>query len=92
MDNTGQVTTDRVQFDRVLQPGRERGHRLVVVVAARLNRRSTIRCTRRRSGLDSAAVVSVEPATATGDDTGSAGVASSTRLAYTPTSSPVTIA
>jgi hypothetical protein len=61
---------------------------------ARLNRRSTIRCTRRRSGLNSAAATRVEPATATGVDseTGSAWVASSTSPAYTPTSSPVTIA
>ena len=59
---------------------------------ARLNRRSTARCTLRRSGLNSAATASVDPATATGSLTDTTRVASSTIPAYTPTSSPVTIA
>jgi hypothetical protein len=57
-----------------------------------LNRRSTIRWTRRRSGLNKAAATSVATATATGDLTVSTWVASRTRPAYTPTSNPVTIA
>src|SRR5208337_566717 len=59
---------------------------------ARLNRRSTTRCIRCRSGLNSAAAASVDPATATGDVTVSTRVASSTRPAYTPSRRPVTIA
>ncbi|MGH3149715.1 MAG: hypothetical protein ACRDOB_03155 [Streptosporangiaceae bacterium] len=59
---------------------------------ARLKRRSTVRWTRRRSGLNSAAAARVAAATATGVWIRSTSVASSTRPAYTPTSSPVTMA
>src|SRR5580700_11609418 len=59
---------------------------------ARLNRRSTAFWTRRRSGLNSAAAARVEAATATGVWTRNTWVVSSTSPAYTPTSSPVTIA
>jgi hypothetical protein len=59
---------------------------------ARLNRRSTIRCTRIRSGLNSAAAASAEPATATVPVIDTTRVASSTIPAYTPTSRPVRIA
>ena len=59
---------------------------------ARLNRRSTVRWTRRRSGLNSAATARVDPATATGSLIDTSRVASSTIPAYTPTSSPVTMA
>ncbi len=59
---------------------------------ARLNRRSTARCTRRRSGVNNAAAASVNAATATGEENVSTRVASSTRPAYTPTSRPVTTA
>ncbi len=59
---------------------------------ARLNRRSTTRCIRRRSGLNSAAATSVDAATATGVLSDTTCVASSTIPAYTPTSRPVTIA
>jgi transketolase len=59
---------------------------------ARLNRRSTISCTRRRRGLNSAAAASVEAATATVLWNDSTLVASSTRPAYNPISRPVTIA
>jgi hypothetical protein len=55
----------------------------------RLNRRSTTRCTRRRSGLNRAAAISVLAATATADLTGSTCVASRTRPLYTPTSRAV---
>jgi hypothetical protein len=48
-------------------------------------------CTRRRSGLNSAAASSVEAATATGSWTWSTSVASSTSPAYIPTSRPVMI-
>ena len=58
---------------------------------ARLNRRSTIRCTRRRSGLNSAAAASVAAATSTGEENDAA-PASATTPAYTPMSSPVTMA
>ena len=57
---------------------------------ARLNRWSTIRCTRRRSGLNAAAAASVEAATATDEDSASTWVDSRTRPAYAATSSPVT--
>src|ERR1700730_1006722 len=56
---------------------------------ARLNRRSTVRCTRRRSGWTTAAAASVEAATATCECTDSTRVASSTSPAYSPTSNPV---
>jgi len=66
---------------------------------ARLNRRSTGRCTRRRTGLNRAAAASVPAAiasapaaTATGVWSRNTCVAISTSPAYTPTSSPVTIA
>jgi hypothetical protein len=59
---------------------------------ARLNRRSTARCTRLRSGLNSAAAASVAAATATVLWNRNTCVASSTRPAYTPTSKPVRIA
>src|ERR1017187_3490958 len=59
---------------------------------ARLKRRSTTRCTRRRTGLNSAAAARVDAATATGDENDSSRVASRTSPAYTPTSNPVTIA
>jgi SAM-dependent methyltransferase len=51
---------------------------------ARLNRRSTARCTRRRTGLNSAATARVDPATATGSLIDTTRVASSTIPAYTP--------
>jgi hypothetical protein len=63
--DTGRVISYRVQVYDAL-PGRERGNGLVRVVATRLNRRSTISSTRRRTGLNSAAAASVEAATATG--------------------------
>ena len=91
MHDTRQVRTDRVQVDRVLQPGRERGHGAVGVVPGRLNRRSTTCCTRRRSGLNRAAAISVAAATSTGEENDAA-PARATTAAYTPTSSPVTIA
>jgi len=59
---------------------------------ARLNRRSTPRCTRRRTGLNSTAAASVAAATATGVWSLSPWVASSTSPVYTPTSRPVTMA
>ena len=59
---------------------------------ARLNCRSTRICTRRRTGLNRAAAISVAAATATGVCRRSTWVASSTGPAYTPTSRPVTIA
>jgi hypothetical protein len=58
----------------------------------RLNRRSTTRCTRRRTGVNKAAAASVDAATATGELTDSTRVASRTSPAYTATSSPVTMA
>ena len=58
----------------------------------RLNRRSTTRCTRRRAGLNRAATASVDAATATGEFAEKTCLARSTSPAYTPTSSPVTIA
>ena len=57
----------------------------------RLNRRSTACCTRRRSGLNSAAAASVAAATATGAFTGSTLVANSTSPANTPASTAVMI-
>jgi len=57
---------------------------------ARLNRRSTTRCTRTRSGLKSAAAASVAAATATGAWNPNTWVASRTSPAYTPASTPVT--
>ena len=59
----------------------------------RLNRWSTARCTRRRSGLNSAATTSVAGATATGVcRTGSTWVASSTSPTNNPAVSAVTMA
>jgi hypothetical protein len=58
----------------------------------RLNRRATARCTRRRSGLNSAAATSVDAATEAEDENVSRCVVSRTSPAYTPISSPVTIA
>ena len=57
----------------------------------RLNRRSTACCTRRRSGLNSAAAASVAAATATGAFTGSTLVANSTSPVNTPASTAVMI-
>jgi len=57
----------------------------------RLNRRSTACCTRRRSGLNSAAAASVATATAAGPCTGSTLVANSTSPANTPASTAVMI-
>jgi hypothetical protein len=56
-----------------------------------LNRRSTARCTRRRTGLNAAAAASVDTATATSEENASSRVVSSTTPAYTPASSAVTI-
>jgi hypothetical protein len=78
----------RVQVDRVLQPGRERGHRRVGVVAGPvepavhrplhpLPQRAEQRRRRR-----------VEMATATGEWNDSTRVASSTSPAYTPDQQP----
>ena len=82
--DTGQVIADRVQVDCVFQPGGERGHGRSASYRARLNRRSTARCTRWRSGLNSAAAASVEAATATGAWIRNTWVVSSTSPAYTP--------
>src|SRR5260370_21912614 len=90
VDDARQVVSHRVQVDGVLQAARERGHDLVGVVAARLNRRSTARCTRRRSGLNSAATASVEAATATGVWHARTRVASRPTPASTPTTTPAT--
>jgi len=57
-----------------------------------LNRRSTARYTRRRSGLNKAAAARVKAATAAEEETVSRCVVISTRPVYTPTSSAVTIA
>ena len=57
----------------------------------RLNRRSTACCTRRRSGLNSAAAASVAAATATGAFTGSTLVANSKSPVNTPASTAVMI-
>jgi hypothetical protein len=51
-----------------------------------------MRCTRRRSGLNSAAATSVEAATEAEEENASRCVVSSTSPVYTPISSPVTIA
>jgi len=59
---------------------------------ARLNRRSTARWTRRRSGLNSAAATSVAAATATGALNGRTSVARSTSPANIPPSTAVTMA
>ena len=92
LHDTGQVISDRVQVDRVFQPGRERGHGLVGVIPGPVEPPVHDRCTRRRSGLNNAAAASVAAATATGVCTRNTWVASSTIPAYTPTSRPVTIA
>jgi len=91
-DHPGQVVADRVQVDGVLEADGEGGDRRVGVIAGRLNRRSTTRWTRCRTGLNNAAAARVAAATATGDLTLSTCVASSTSPAYTPTSNPVTMA
>ena len=57
-----------------------------------LNRRSTPRCTRRRSGLNSAAAASVATATPTGVWNDSTWVASSTSPANTPASTALSTA
>ena len=78
LHHTGQVVADGVQVD----PSFSRAANAAVVVSAsylaRLNRRSTSRCTRRRTGLNRAAAASVAAATATGEESRSTCVASST--------------
>ncbi|MDX6389389.1 MAG: hypothetical protein QOJ73_452, partial [Streptosporangiaceae bacterium] len=54
VDGIDQVRMDRVQIQCVLQARGECGDCLVRVIPTRLNRRSTVRCTRWRSGLKSA--------------------------------------
>ena len=61
-----QVGLHSVEVHGVPEPGREGGHGLVGVVAGPVESPSTTRCTRRRSGLNSAAAASVAAATATG--------------------------
>ncbi len=66
VDRADEIALHGVQVHGLAQPGGECRRDRLGVVAVRLNRRSTARCTRRRSGLNSAAAASVAAATATG--------------------------
>jgi hypothetical protein len=66
LHDAGQVVTDRVQVDRVLEPGRERGHGLVGVIAGPVEPQVQPPLHRRRTGLNRAAAARVAAATATG--------------------------
>ncbi len=65
VNDAGQVISDRVQVHRILQPGRERHYHLVGVIARPVEL-AVARWTRDRSGLNRAAAMSVDPATAAG--------------------------
>ena len=74
-----QVVADGVEVDGLPHPAVNAVTTASALYRDRLNRRSTTRCTRFRSGLNRAAVISVQAATATADLNGSTCVVSSTR-------------
>ena len=59
--HTGQVIGDSAQVDGAFQPVANAATVWSASYRVRLNRRSTVRCTRRRTGLNSAATARVDP-------------------------------